>query len=87
MPTLYSVYVVEWKEVAGPPRTVEFVRANSHEVLLPDGVNLNEGHAINQYIRAKGGAKKDELYALWERGLVTLATAASVKLTPPTVRA
>lgn len=85
MPTLNHVFVVEWK-VDGAPRTVQFVKATPHLSYVQDGATTNDTQTIIAYINnQKDEDEKKRLLNLVALGLITLATASSVRLTIPPV--
>jgi hypothetical protein len=85
MPTINSVFVVQWRVDNGPPRNVQFVSANPYQVYVPDGANMTDAQTIIDYIMEQAVADQPNLLRLARQGLLTLATATPVKITIPAV--
>jgi hypothetical protein len=83
MVTVYSLLIVQWEVVAGPPRAVRFVKSSPYSTWAPEGSSLSETKTILDYIAEQPKGQQDALYELARKGLLTLAIMAEVKLHAP----
>ncbi len=83
MITAYSLIVVKWKEVAGPPRAVRLEYSKPYTTWAPEGSSLSETQTILNYISEQPADKQAELTKAAKEGLLTLAIMSEVKLPVP----
>ena len=79
MVTAYSLIVVKWKEVAGPPRAVRLEYSKPYTTWAPEGSSLSETQTILNYISEQPANKQDELTKAAKEGLLTLAIMGEVR--------